>query len=161
MGTKNSDTFELSFPTDTQIKMTRKFDAPKNLVFLAHTSCEHMKQWWGPRSTEFVECDIDFRVGGKWRIKIRAPEGIEVAFFGEYREIVENERITRTFGFDGALGKEPVETLTLAEDNGRTTLTTLSEFDSKERRDAAVESGMEDGARETWDRLEELVSELN
>lgn len=154
---KNSETFKLELIGDKEIRMSRVFDAPKHLVFLAHTTCDHMKRWWGPRSTEFVECDIDFNVGGKWRIKIKTPEGQHVAFFGEYREIVKNERITWTFGFDGAPGDPAVETMTLEESGGRTTLTAVSTAPSKEARDAIVESGMEWGARETWDRLEEQL----
>ena len=161
MGTRNSDTFRLKLVGDLEIEMTREFDAPKHLVFLAHTSCEHMKRWWGPRRMEIVECSLDFRVGGKWRIVQRDPNGNVYAFRGEYREIVANERITWTFEYEGMPGSIAVEAMTLTEKNGRTTLKAISRAPDKESRDGMAASGMEAGARETWDRLEELVGELS
>lgn len=161
MTTKNSDTFTLRLIGDLDIEMTRQFSAPKDLVFLAHTSCEHMRRWWGPRSMETVECSVDFRVGGKWRIVQRDADGHEYAFRGEYREIVPNEKITWTFEFEGMPGNVAVETMTLTERDGRTTLHAISRAPNKEGRDGMAQSGMEAGARETWDRLEELLPELN
>jgi uncharacterized protein YndB with AHSA1/START domain len=160
MTTKNANTFQLSFPSDTEIKMTRVFDAPKRLVFLAHSKAEHMKRWWGPRSLEITQCDIDFRVGGKWRIVHRDAQGTEYGLKGEFKEIVQDKKITWTFEFDGMPGHVSVETLTLDEKDGKTTLTAISKYDSKEDRDGMAQSGMEQGARETWDRLEELVATL-
>jgi uncharacterized protein YndB with AHSA1/START domain len=151
---------KVTTPTDLEIVMTREFDAPRELVFEAHTSCEHMSQWWGPRRYEVAECDIDFRDGGKWRIVHRGSEGQEFGFHGEYREIVRPERITWTFEFEGAPGHVAVETVTLEERDGVTTLTAVSRADSKESRDAVMESGMVDGARETWERLAEHVEQL-
>jgi uncharacterized protein YndB with AHSA1/START domain len=151
---------KVTTPTDLEIVMTREFDAPRDLVFEAHTSCEHMSQWWGPRRYEVAECDIDFRDGGKWRIVHRGSEGQEFGFHGEYREIVRPERITWTFEFEGAPGHVAVETVTLEERDGVTTLTAVSRADSKESRDAVMESGMVDGARETWERLAEHVEQL-
>ncbi|MDP9243230.1 MAG: SRPBCC family protein [Actinomycetota bacterium] len=145
---------------DLETVMSRQFDAPRDLVFEAHTSCEHMSQWWGPRRYEVAECDIDFREGGKWRIVHRGSEGEEFGFHGEYREIVRPERITWTFEFEGAPGHVAVETVTLDERDGVTTLTAVSRADSKESRDAVMESGMVDGARETWERLAEHVEQL-
>lgn len=156
----NSDTFRMRLLGDLEIEMSREFDAPRELVFLAHSSAEHMKHWWGPRAMEIVLCEVDFRVGGKWRIVHRTPDGAEYGFRGEYREIIHNAKITWTFEFDGMPGEIGVEAMTLTEKHGRTTLTVVSRFGSKESRDGMANSGMEGGARETWDRLEEYATTL-
>jgi uncharacterized protein YndB with AHSA1/START domain len=147
-------------PSDREIVMTRIFDAPRDLVFAAHSSAEHMKQWWGPRKYETISAEIDFRPGGKWRIVHRGPDGEEYGFHGEYREIVRPERISWTFEFEGAPGHITVETLTLEEHEGKTTLTAQSVADTVEERDAMLESGMTEGAAETFDRLEEYLEVL-
>jgi uncharacterized protein YndB with AHSA1/START domain len=141
--------------------MTRTFDAPRDLVFEAHTSCEHMQNWWGPRRYSFASCQFDFRPGGAWRIVQRGEDGDEHGFRGEFREIVRPERIVWTFEYEGMPGHIAVETLTLEEDeDGGTRLTARSVFDSREDRDGMLQSGMEEGAGETWDRLAEYVKTL-
>lgn len=157
--TKLSDTFKLELRGDREIYMERQFDAPKRLVFLAHSKAEHMRNWWGPRGFETTFCELDFRVGGKWRIAHKGPDGVEYGFHGEYREIVPNEKITWTFEFEGMPGVA-VETVTFEEKNGRTILRASSIAPSKEARDGMAQSGMEWGARQTWDRLDELVATL-
>jgi uncharacterized protein YndB with AHSA1/START domain len=157
---KNSDTFKLTLIGDNELEMTRVFDAPKALVFEAHSKPEHIKRWWGLREHEMIHCEMDFKPGGKWRFVQRAPNGEEYGFRGEYREIVKNERITWTFEYEGWPGKISVETTTLKEENGRTTVTARMVFAAKEDRDSMVEFGMEWGARQTWDRLEELMELL-
>ncbi len=147
-------------PSDTEIQMTRVFDAPRDLVFEAHSSAEHMKNWWGPRKYEVVSAEVDFRPGGKWRIVHRGPDGEEYGFLGEYREIVRPERITWTFEFEGWPGQVAVETMTLEEQNGKTTLTATSVAGSREERDGMIDSGMESGAAETYDRLDEYLEVL-
>ncbi|HYU56540.1 MAG TPA: SRPBCC family protein [Actinomycetota bacterium] len=146
-------------PSDREIVMTRVFDAPRDLVFEAHTSCEHMRHWWGPRRYEIADCEIDFREGGAWRVVHRAP-GEEHVFSGEFREIVRPERITWTFEWGGAPGHGSVDTLTLEEHDGKTTLTTTSVFSAVEDRDGMLESGASEGAAETWDRLAEYLEVL-
>ncbi len=155
-----SNKLEVTTPTDTAIKMTRMFDAPRDLVFEAHTSADHMSKWWGPRKYEVVSAEYDFRPGGKWRIAHRGPEGDEHGFRGEFREIVPPEKIVWTFEYEGAPGQIAVETMTLDEVDGKTMLTTISEAGSREARDAVLQSGMEEGAAETWDRLEEYAQTL-
>jgi uncharacterized protein YndB with AHSA1/START domain len=140
--------------------MERTFDAPRRLVFEALSKCEHLKHWWGPRQYELVKCDLDFRPGGKWRFVQRGPDGTEHAFRGEIREIVPNERVVQTFEYEPFAGHISVETLTLTEKNGKTIWTTRSLFDSKEDRDGMLQSGMEGGANETMDRLEEYLPQL-
>ena len=157
MGKTGSRRLEVTTPSDREIVMTRAFDAPRELVFEAHSSCEHMSRWWGPRGYEIVDCKIDFRPGGAWRIVHRGPDGDEFTFFGEYREIVPPERIVWTFGYEGMPGEPGPETMTLEEHDGKTTFKSVSVFDSVEARDAMLESGMEAGAAETMDRLDEYL----
>jgi uncharacterized protein YndB with AHSA1/START domain len=148
-------------PSDREIVMTRVFDAPRELVFEAHSSCEHMSNWWGPRKYEFASCEIDFRPGGKWRIVHRGPAGEDdQGFRGEFREIVPPERIVWTFEWEGMPGHISVDTLTLEEHDGKTTVTATSVFDSVEDRDGMLESGMESGAAESYDRLDEYLEVL-
>ena len=160
MGRTGSKTLSVETPSDLEIVMTRVFDAPRDLVFEAHTSCEHLARWWGPRGYEVSECDIDFRPGGAWRIVHRDPDGEEYAFRGEYREIVRPERIVWTFEFEGMPGNVSVETMTLEEHDGKTTLTAVSVFDWVEARDGMLQSGMEEGAAETYERLDEYLELL-
>lgn len=155
-----SNELTITTPSETEIVMTREFDAPRDLVFEAHTSCEHMLHWWGPRKYEFASCELDFRPGGKWRIVHRGPDGEEYAFRGEFREIVPPERIVWTFEFQGVPGSVSVETLTFEEHGGKTTITATSVWNTAEERDGMLEPGMADGARETYERLDEYLEQL-
>ena len=156
----DSGTLTVTTPTDREITFTRQFKAPRDLVFEAHSSCEHMSNWWGPRGYEIAFCDLDFRPGGAWRIVQRGPDGTEYGFRGEFREIVQPERITWTFEFDGVPGHVSVQTVTFEEREGVTTIAGTAVFESVEDRDGMIESGMEAGMVETYDRLEEYVAVL-
>jgi uncharacterized protein YndB with AHSA1/START domain len=156
----DSGKLTVTTPSDTEIQMTRVFDAPRDLVFEAHSSAEHMKNWWGPRKYETITAEVDFRPGGKWRIVHRGPDGEEYGFHGEFREIVPPERITWTFEFEGAPGQVAVETVSLKEHEGKTTMTVISDAGTKEARDAVLESGMTEGAAETFERLEEYLETM-
>ena len=145
-------------PSDREIVITRVFDAPRDLVFEAHSSCEHMSNWWGPRKYEFASCEIDFRPGGKWRIVHRGPDGEEDGFHGEFREIVRPERIVWTFEWEGAPGHVSLGTVTFEEHDGKTTLTYKSVFQSVEDRDTMLREGMEGGLDEGMNRLTELLA---
>jgi uncharacterized protein YndB with AHSA1/START domain len=147
-------------PSDLEIVMTRVLDAPRDLVFEAHTSCEHLSRWWGPRKYEVTSCQIDFREGGAWRIVQRGPDGEEHGFRGEFREIVRPELITWTFEYEPMPGHVSVQTVAFREDDGKTTLTSTVLFDTVEDRDGMLESGMEGGAAESMDRLDEYLEEL-
>jgi uncharacterized protein YndB with AHSA1/START domain len=160
MSETSSGKLVVTLPSDLEIVMTRVFDAPRALVFEAHTKAEHMAQWWGPRRHKMTHCEMDFRPGGAYRYVLTGPDGTEHGFRGEYREIVAPERITWTFEYEGAPGHVAVETLTLEEHDGKTTLTTRSVAGTVEERDAVLQSGMEEGAAETWDRLAEYVATL-
>jgi uncharacterized protein YndB with AHSA1/START domain len=161
MGANGSGKLVVTTPAEREIVMTRTFDAPRDLVFEAHTSCEHMSRWWGPRKYEVTDCEMDFRPGGKWRMVHRGAGGETHGFRGEYREIVRPERIVWTFEYEGMPGHVSVDTLTLEEQGGKTTLTATSVFDSVEDRDGMLQSGMEEGAAETWDRLAEYLEALS
>lgn len=154
----------VTLPSDTQILITREFDAPKHLVYRACTEPELVKQWWSGQRGEVTSAEIDLRVGGRWRYVMVANAGFEVAFHGTYREIVPNERVVSTELFEGYPGATEddatVNTVTFAEVDGRTTLTTLVECGTKEIRDAIIESGMEDGMQEAYDRLEQVARSL-
>ncbi len=160
MGGSRSNALTVTTPSDREIVMTRVFDAPRELVFEAHSSCEHLSHWWGPRRYEVVSCEVDFRPGGAWRFVHRGPDGEEYGFHGEYREIVPPERIVWTFEFEGMPGNISVETLTLEEHDGKTTLTSRAVYDNVEARDAMLQSGMEEGAAETYERLDEYLETL-
>lgn len=160
MGGSGSKQLKVTTPSDREIVMTRVFDAPRDLVFEAHTSCEHMSQWWGPRKYEIVKCDVDFRPGGAWRIVQRGSEGDEHGFRGEFREIVRPERITWTFEYEPMPGHVSVQTVVFEEHDGKTTLTATAVFDTVEDRDGMLQSGMEEGAAETYDRLAEYLEVL-
>ena len=156
----NSGTATVTLPTDEQILITRAFDAPRHLVYEAWTTPELVKRWWSAKRGEVTVAEIDLRVGGAWRYVMVTDGGFEVAFHGEYREIVPNERIVSTEVYEGMPEAEAVDTLTFTETDGRTLLTLLVQHTSKEHRDAHVESGMEDGLQDALDLLEEVAGSL-
>jgi uncharacterized protein YndB with AHSA1/START domain len=158
----SGNTLTVTTPTDREIVMTRVFDAPRDLLFEAHSSCEHMSKWWGPRRYEVASCEIDFQPGGTWRIVQRGVDGglEEHGFHGEFREIVPPERITWTFEWEGMPGHVSVQTVEFEEQDGKTTLKTTAVFDTVEDRDGMLQSGMEGGASESMDRLEEYLEVL-
>ena len=163
-----SGTAVLSLPTDTQILITREFDAPRHLVFEAMTTPELVRRWWHAKRGEVTACEIDLRVGGKWRYAMVTPDGFEVAFHGEYVEIVPDERIVTREVYEGlpeGVTEEQgstVNTATFADaGEGRTELTLLIQTASKAARDAIIESGMEDGLQDALDLLEETAQSLS
>ena len=160
MAVTSSGTATVTLPTDEQILITREFDAPKHLVYKAFTTPELVRRWWHANRGEMTVCEIDLRVGGAWRYVMKTEDGFEVAFHGEYREIVPNERIVSTEVFEGFGDAESVNTMTLAEADGRTTATILVQHSQKEHRDAHIESGMEAGLQDAMDLLEEVAVSL-
>jgi uncharacterized protein YndB with AHSA1/START domain len=156
----SNGTAKVTLPTDEQILITREFDAPRRLVYRAWTTPELVSCWWSARRGEMTSCEIDLRVGGQWRYAMLARGGFEVAFHGEYREIVPNERIVSTEVYEGAPDAESVNTLTLTEHDGRTTMTVLIQHQSRANRDAVLEAGMETGMNAALDKLEELARSL-
>ncbi|MEO5577049.1 MAG: SRPBCC family protein [Gaiellaceae bacterium] len=163
MAGTSSGTATVTLPTDEQILITREFDAPRHLVYKAWTTPELVRRWWNANRGEVTTCEIDLRVGGKWRYVMVADGGFEVAFHGEYREIVPNERLVSTEAYEGIPDADEhaaLNTLTLTEVDGRTTLTILVEHPTKEGRDAHVNSGMEAGMQDAMDLLEQVASSL-
>ncbi len=159
----SSGTAKVTLPGDRQILITREFDAPKELVYKAWTTPELVRQWWSGERGEMTVCEIDLRVGGGWRYAMVANEGFEVAFHGEYRELVPNERMVSTEAFEGIPDADEhasLNTLTLTEVDGRTTLTVLVEHPTQEGRDMHINSGMEGGMQEAMDRLEQVAISL-
>jgi uncharacterized protein YndB with AHSA1/START domain len=161
MTSSGSATIEL--PATDQILITREFDAPKHLVYKAWTTPELVSRWWPGRRGEMKHAEIDLRVGGTWRYVMTAHGGFEVAFHGEFREIVPNERIVTTEVYEGApdTGEEPpLNIVTFSEQDGRTTLSLLVQCPSTAVRDAIINSGMEAGMQEGFDLLEEVARSL-
>jgi uncharacterized protein YndB with AHSA1/START domain len=161
--TTSSGSAKVTLPADEQILITREFDAPKELVYRAITTPELVRRWWHAKRGEMTLCEIDLRVGGRWRYVMVTDDGTEVAFHGEYHEIVPNERIVQTEVYEGVPNADDnaaVDTFTLSEVDGRTTLSILVEHGSKENRDMHIQSGMEDGLQDALDLLEEVAVSL-
>ena len=158
-----SGTAVLTLPSDTEILMVREFDAPRELVFKAYTTPELVKRWWAGKRGNVTVAEIDLRVGGRWRYVMVAEGGFEVAFHGEYHEIVPNEKLVNTEIFEGAPeGGAALVTCTFEDiGDGRTRLHMLSSLDSQEIRDTIIATGMEGGAQEGLDILEQIAIELN
>ena len=163
MAATSSGTATVTLPTDRQILITREFDAPRHLVYKAWTTPELVKRWWHANRGQVTIAEIDLRVGGTWRYVSVTESGMEVAFHGEYREIVPNERLVSTEVYEGIPDAEQhaaLNTLTLTERDGRTLLTVLVEHPTREGRDAHINSGMEPGMQDALDLLEQVAVSL-
>lgn len=160
MGEKDSGGLTITTPSDKEIVMTRVFDAPRDLVFKAFTDPDLIPKWWGPRKYTTTVDKMDVRPGGSWRFITHDKDGNEDAFHGEFREIVPPERVVQTFEWEGLPGHVSIDTANFEELDGKTKVTTTSLFDSVEDRDGMLQSGMEEGAKETWDRLAELLETM-
>jgi len=150
----------VTLPTDTQILITREFAVPRHLVFRAWTTPELVRRWWHADRGEVTAAEIDLRVGGRWRFAMVTPSGFEVAFSGEYREIVPDERLVWTETYERMPDAETVQTMTLTVTGGRTTMTILAEHPSRQVRDAVLESGMEAGLQDALRLLERAAETL-
>jgi uncharacterized protein YndB with AHSA1/START domain len=151
----------VTLPTDTQILITREFNAPRHLVCKAYTTPDLVKRWWSGQRGSVTSVEIDLRVGGSWRYVMTANAGFEVAFHGEYRDIVPDERLVSTEVFEGMPDAEALDTLTLtAVDGRRTRMEILVEHANQEGRDAHIQSGMEEGMQEAMDALEQVAVSL-
>lgn len=160
MPTTNDAKLTVTLPSDREILLTREFDAPRELLFEVMNKAEHLQHWYGPRDYTISVLDVDFRPGGHWRAVHRDKDGNEFAFRGEIREVQAPERVVRTFEWEGLPGHISVETLRLEDLGGRTRMTVTSAFDSVEDRDGMLQSGMERGASESYDRLAEYLADL-
>ena len=154
----------LSLPSDLEVAFTRTFDAPAQLVFDAFTRPEHIVRWLGRPGDKMTICEVDLRVGGKWRYFWQLREGGEMGISGEFREINAPHRIVSTEAFDEpyfeVMGAGTLNTMTFVERDGKTTPTQTTLYRSREARDAAVQTGMEGGLEEGFKQLAELLREL-
>jgi uncharacterized protein YndB with AHSA1/START domain len=152
----------VTLPTDTQILITREFNAPAQLVYRAWTTPELIKRWWSGNHGRVTTADVDLRVGGAWRWVMVTDDGFEVAFHGEYRELIPNERIVYTEVYEGfpEADASALNTMTFTQQDGRTTLAILVQHTSQEHRDAHINSGMEAGMQESMDLLEQAAISL-
>ncbi|MEX1142792.1 MAG: SRPBCC family protein [Thermoleophilaceae bacterium] len=150
----------VTLPTDEQILIVRELDAPADLVYRAWTTPELIERWWHAKRGRITSVEVDLRVGGRWRYAMVADGGMDVAFHGEYREIVPGERIVSTEVYEAVPDVEAVNTVTFEDVDGRTRVTILVEHPSRESRDMHVESGMEDGLQDAMDLLEEVAASL-
>ena len=158
MATRNSAVVTL--PSDTEILITRDFDAPRHLVYRAYTTPELIRQWWAGDRGTVTSIEVDLRPGGQWRYVMIANGGFEVAFHGEYTEIVTNERIRSTEVFEAFPDKAASDTVTFTEHDGRTRLEVLIRHQSTEDRDMHINSGMEGGMQEAMNYLEDTAAAL-
>jgi uncharacterized protein YndB with AHSA1/START domain len=158
---RNSESFTFTTPSEQEIRLTRLFDAPRQLVFEAMTKPEHVKRWWGCLGEGYSVpvCEIDLRVGGRWRFVNRHPKG-EIAFYGEYREITPPSRLVFTEIFEQFPDSVSVVRSEFTDENGKTRMTATVRYPSVKVRDMVLASGMTRGAGISYDRLEDLVAEL-
>ncbi|MCI0351481.1 MAG: SRPBCC family protein [Acidobacteriales bacterium] len=154
---KNTGTLKVSTPSEREIVLTRVFNAPRNLVFEAFSKPELLKRWFGPRGWSLAVCEVDFRVGGGFRFVLRGPDGTEMGMRGVYHEIAPPERSVHMESFDDFPGESQV-TAIFSEQDGKTTLTATVLYPSQEVRDAVIQSGMEHGAAESYDKLAEMLA---
>jgi uncharacterized protein YndB with AHSA1/START domain len=163
MPVTSSASAKVTLPSDEEILITREFDAPRHLVYEAWTTPDLVSRWWPGRRGRMTSAEIDLRVGGTWRYVMTAHGGHEVAFHGEYREIVPHERIVSTEVYEGVPGADDdpaLNVITFTEVDGRTTLSLLTRVGSREVRDMIIDSGMEGGMQEGMDLLEEIAISL-
>jgi uncharacterized protein YndB with AHSA1/START domain len=145
-------------PGQTDLTVIREFAAPREAVYQAHVDPRAIPQWWGLRGSTTTVPVMDVRPGGDWRWETTGPDGVTVAFYGKYVELVPNERIVQTVFMEGMPGDGGVDTYVFETRNGKTVLSIISRYASVEVRDQVLGSGMEYGANETFDRLEELLA---
>jgi uncharacterized protein YndB with AHSA1/START domain len=161
--TTHSGRAVVTTPTDTQLLITREFDAPRHLVYRAWTTPELVRRWWSGRRGHVTHVEIDLRVGGRWRYVMVANQGFEVAFHGVFREIVPNERLVNTEVFEGMPDPDDagaLNTITFSDAGAGTRLTILVEYGSREIRDMVLATGMEGGMQEAFDQLEAVAASL-
>jgi uncharacterized protein YndB with AHSA1/START domain len=151
------NTIAMSTPSPTELVMSRTFDAPRALVWAAHTEAEHLRHWWGRGNP--LDVTIDFRVGGAWRF-VETADGTEHPFRGEFREISAPDTFTWTFEYEPMAGHIAVETYVFTEEAGKTTVTSTTRFTSQEDRDGMLQSGAEQGANQSYAALDAYLLKI-
>ena len=148
-------------PNSHELTMTRVFNAPRDVVFKVMTDPKQIPNWWGPRDYTTIVDKMEVKSGGVWRYIQRGADGSEFGFHGVYHSIIAPESIIDTFEFEGMPGHVLMETTTLeALPDGKTKLIVSSVFQTVEDRDGMMSSGMEGGANESYDRLDEILAAL-
>lgn len=163
MSNPASSTLKVTTPSDREIVITRAFDAPRELVFEAWTNPEHVRHWWGWRTSTMIVCEAEVRPGGSWRYVTREENGMEVPFKGVYQEVTRPARLVHTEIYDVEpfnSGDPAVSTVTFNEKDGCTTVTVSTLYPTREIRDSVLGSGMESGAAESYDRLAERLATM-
>jgi uncharacterized protein YndB with AHSA1/START domain len=153
-----SDLKVVADPGTQEIVITRTFDAPRELVFKAFTDPDAVRQWWGLADSETVVDQLEARPGGRWRFVERDSKGSEDAFHGVYHDLSSPERIVYTFEYEGMPGHVLLETIVFEDQDGRTLMTDSSVFQSVGDRDGMLQSGMESGAAQSFDRLDDYLA---
>lgn len=153
-------TVQLTTPSPREVVIERDFDAPRALVFDALTQPDLLKRWCGPKGWSMVVCDIDLKVGGRYRFVTRRPDGKEVGQRGTYKEIVRPSRIVNTESWEDWDPGEVLVTTELAERKGGTTLTTTIVFPSQEVRDMLIKSGFKHASSEGYEKLDACLAEM-
>ena len=157
---KNAAKLQITTPSDRELAMIRSFDAPRGLVWDAWTKPELLKQWLGVRGGwTFAVCEVDLKVGGKYRYVWRGPSGAEMRMGGVFREVAKPERLVATEKFDESWYEgDAMDTTTFVERGGKTTVTTTVRYASKAVRDAVLKSPMESGVAESYNKLDEVLA---
>ena len=157
---KNPGKLQITTPSDRELAMIRTFDAPRSLVWDAWTKPELIKQWLGVRGGwTFAVCEVDLKVGGKYRYVWRGPTGTEMGMGGVFREVAKPERLVATEKFDESWYEgDAMDTTTFVERDGKTTVTTTVRYASKAVRDAVLKSPMDKGVAESYDKLDEVLA---
>jgi len=157
---KNAAKLQITTPSDRELAMIRSFDAPRGLVWDAWTKPELLKQWLGVRGGwTLAVCEVDLKVGGKYRYVWRGPSGAEMGMGGVFREVAKPERIVATEKFDESWYEgDAMDTTTFVERGGKTTVTTTVRYASKAVRDAVLKSPMESGVAESYNKLDEVLA---
>ncbi|HEY1552008.1 MAG TPA: SRPBCC family protein [Kofleriaceae bacterium] len=158
-----SDSFTVERRSDVELVVARVFDAPARIVYAAFTKPEHMKRWWAPKAFGAImyDCEIDLRVGGKYRYVFGKAGEPKMAFTGEFTEVVPNAKIVATQLFE-QMPQAGIATITttFVETNGATRLELVQHFPSKQALDGAIATGMTEGMKHTFGQLAELCAEL-
>ena len=157
---KNAAKLQITTPSDRELAMIRWFDAPRGLVWDAWTKPELLKQWLGVRGGwTFAVCEVDLKVGGKYRYVWQGPSGAEMGMGGVFREVAKPERLVATEKFDESWYEgDAMDTTTFVERGGKTTVTTTVRYASKAVRDAVLKSPMESGVAESYNKLDEVLA---
>ncbi|HLT60297.1 MAG TPA: SRPBCC family protein [Microlunatus sp.] len=148
---------KVTLPSDTEIVITRTFDAPREVVFAVWTTPEYVRRWWTSPDAPLIVCEIDLRVGGRWRYVSRNAAGVELGWYGSYLEIDPPRRLVSTEGFEGGSGAEAITELVLTENDARTTMIITVRCPTREHRDDLISSGTEVGLNRSLRRIDALL----